>query len=306
MNARKFLNVRVSLTLTSLALTGALAISALTTACGGGSGSGGAAGNSGNGGAAGNSGNGGGNGNGGNSGGGNGGSGGGSSCADPATDGINFCNGKAQGLMEGYAYIALGSQDTATDPVCAEDPKKPDVTRAIGAPPDNECSGGQTCPTTGRTIWNNAGKLCITGTIPTVSGTDYLHNWGLQIGLNTSSPPAAEGGQTFGELNTGVDAYKTITVTTSGDVAPKNTAIRVVIHLKDMLCTDNPYCATLKTSGKSLDLTSFNTACWDASGKDLTAADLPNIDKIGIQVSSDTSSAYTVTNFCLESVVFGK
>ena len=96
MNARKFLNVRVSLTLTALAMTGAFAISALTTACGsssnggGGSGSGGAAGNSGSGGG------------GGPVGGSSGGSGGGNpNCTEAPTDSVNFCYGQAQGLFQG-------------------------------------------------------------------------------------------------------------------------------------------------------------------------------------------------------------
>jgi hypothetical protein len=326
MNARKFLNVRVSLTLTALALTGAFAISALTTACssssnGGSSGNGGAAGNNGNGGAAGNNGNGGGGGPAGGaagnstSGGGSGGSGGGN-CPDAPTDSVNFCNGLAQGLFQGYGYIALAAQDSATDPVCAENPNDLTKTRPIGAPDENSCKGGQTCPTTGHTVWNATDKLCITGLIPQVASADYKHNWGLQIGMNTSVPPAAEGGQTFGEMNPGA-SYKTITVTTGGDVSPTNTAIRIVIHTKGMApdCSDNPYCATLKASGTTLDLSSFNTACWDGTGTDFhpDATDdgthldgLQNIDKIGIQISSDDKKAYTATNFCLEGIVFGK
>ena len=316
MNARKFLNVRVSLTLTALALSGAFALSALTTACssssGGSSGSGGTAGNSGNGGSGGPA--------GGAAGssttpaGGNGGSSG-NSCADAPKDSVNFCYGQAQGLLQGYAYIALGAQDSASDPICQPDSTKPD-TRTIGAPDDGSCTGGQTCPTTGRTVWNAVDKLCITGAMPVVTASDYKHNWGLQIGMNTSAPPAAEGGQTFGEMNPGA-SYNTITVSYSGAVDPTNTAIRVIIHTKGMApnCSDNPYCSTLTASGKTLDLTTaFNTGCWDGSGTDFdpTAADdgthlqgLQNIDKIGIQISSDNKKAYTATNFCLESIVFG-
>ena len=111
-------------------------------------------------------------------------------------------------------------------------------------------------------------------------------------------------------------SYNTIALTTSGEVTPANTAIRVVIHTKGMApdCSDNPYCATWK-AGKTLDLSSFNTACWDGSGDDfhpdVTDNDkhldgLANIDKIGIQVSSDDKQGYSLNNFCLLNVTFGK
>jgi hypothetical protein len=64
------------------------------------------------------------------------------------------------------------------------------------------------------------------------------------------------------------------------------------------------YCATT-TSGTPITLTTFNTACWDNTGTALKATDLPNIDKIGLQVSADTSNSYTVTNLCLTSIAFG-
>jgi hypothetical protein len=60
------------------------------------------------------------------------------------------------------------------------------------------------------------------------------------------------------------------------------------------------------TSGKAILLTSFNTKCYDSpvDGVGLTAADVPNIDKIGVQISSDTTNDYVVTNFCLTGVSF--
>jgi hypothetical protein len=134
--------------------------------------------------------------------------------------------------------------------------------------------------------------------------------------MNTSAPPAAEGGQTFGEMNSGA-SYSTITFNYTGDVNPANTAIRVILHTKGMKadCSDNPYCATVKATGTTLTLGggTFNTACWDGSGTDFdpTATGDPlngleNIDKIGIQISSDDKKAYTVTDFCVQSIVFGK
>jgi hypothetical protein len=296
MNARKFLNVRVSFTVSALALVGAFAFAAMTTSCAGNGGGGGGSAGSGNGGNIGG-------GNGGNSGGTTGGGGAGT-CSDPAADATNFCNGKAQGVLKGYAYIALGKGDTATDPKCAEDSTKPTVTRPITSA-DNTPSGA--CPTTGTTVWKASDSLCISGTVPPVVGSDYKGYWGLQIGVNTVDPPATAAGS--GTLGT---TYSTIALTTTGTISPTNQQIRVIIHVVNMAATaknpdNNPYCATMSASGKVLNLTSFNTACWDPStGDSLSASDIPNIDKIGIQISSDTATTYTVTDYCLTGIQFGK
>jgi hypothetical protein len=53
-----------------------------------------------------------------------------------------------------------------------------------------------------------------------------------------------------------------------------------------------------------MNLTSFNTKCWDGSGTAFTAADAPLIDRVGVQVPS-TKAAVTVTNLCINSVTFG-
>jgi hypothetical protein len=278
MNAKNVsrIGIGLSLTLTALLLSGA---PVLTTSCAGGDG--GSAGSAGG------------------QGGGQGGSTGGTTggeCSDPPGDGVNFCNGRAQGVMTGYAYVALGKQDTITDPMCAPNSSDPDTTRAITA--DGTDPGP--CPTTGTTKWKHPTDLCITGSIPKVVGGDYTSNWGLQIGVNTVDPPATSAGN--GTLN---KTYSNIALTTTGTVTPTNPAIRVVIHLVSMAVDANPYCATMRESGQAIDLTSFNTACWDGTGTKLLSTDIPNIDKIGIQVSSDITNDYTVTDFCLTGIQFG-
>jgi hypothetical protein len=279
MNARKVSMVRVVLTTTALAFCGIAAVSC----AGGGGGSGGNSGSGGSGG--------GGNGSGGSGSGGS--SGGNTDCPDsPGDDEVNFCNGKAQGVMAGYAYIALGKLDTATDPKCAEDSSDTSTTREI--------TKDSPCPNTGTTVWKSADSLCISGTIPVVTGGDYTSNWGLQIGVNTIDPPATSSGE--GTLN---KDYSSITVFTTGTIEPKNTAIRVVIHTVDMAAEANPYCATMKESGKAISLESFNTACWDGSGDSLSLDKVKDIDKIGVQISSDTSNEYKVTDYCLTGYKFG-
>jgi hypothetical protein len=237
----------------------------------------------------------------------------GSNNGGSATSEVTFKDGKAQGPLTGYAYIALGQQNSETSPLCEDDPNDPnDVAnpRPITAPDPNTCDkAGATCPTTGRTVWNSSSALCITGTIPIVQNGNYTADWGLQIAMNTSTPPAdsSGNGHTLGT------AYSTISYDiTPAAVTPTNTAIRAIVHLVSQPCYEDPYCATIPASGAVLTLTDFNTECWNGPActtttcKQLAPTDVPNIDKVGVQISSDIVNAYTVTNFCLNSVTFGK
>ncbi len=62
------------------------------------------------------------------------------------------------------------------------------------------------------------------------------------------------------------------------------------------------YCAPF-SPGVPIPLTSFNTFCWDGSGTTLAPADVPNIDKVAVQVSS-TERAATVEDLCLVEIAF--
>jgi hypothetical protein len=59
------------------------------------------------------------------------------------------------------------------------------------------------------------------------------------------------------------------------------------------------------TSGTAIAFTSFNTKCYDTppDGVALTAADVPNIDEIYVDVPSITT-AITVTNLCITGIAF--
>jgi hypothetical protein len=203
----------------------------------------------------------------------------GSSCSAGA-DTVCFKDGQASGPMAGYGWVALGILDSISDPVCD--------TGAIT----------KEKPCTTQTKWNASDAVCISGKIPALPASpvqkDYDDNWGLQIGVNSAEPPADKGGATLNKT------YKTITFNVSGS---PTTGLRGELHRKgdDEKVT---YCATFK-SGEKVTLTAFNTKCWgDATTVLLTEADIPNIDKVGIQVSSG-SSAIDVTNLCLKSVEFG-
>src|ERR1039457_3147504 len=273
MNARKFLNVRVSLTVTALALSGAFAFFAMTTSCAG-SGGGGSAGSNG---------------------GSSGGSGSGNCGAASSGGSVNFCNGKAQGAMTGYGWVALGALDTISDPTCDTD--KHAITKA------------NACNTT--TNWSSSDGLCASGSIPALPATpvqsDYDANWGLEIGVNTSEPPAATGGTTLG------GSYTAVTFTVTGT---PTTGLRAQVHRKGD-GDSGVFCANL-TSGTKISLSAFSTQCWTgcpggpaapAGFNDtstcyaLQASDVPNIDHAHIQVFSG-ASAITVSNLCLTGIKF--
>jgi hypothetical protein len=280
MNAQIHTKVRIGLTLTALALCGALAFS--VSCAGGGGGEGGSAG--------------GGSGGGGSGGGGSGGGGstGGGTCT-PAADSVCFASGKGEGVLSGYGWIALGVLDTATSPVCDN--------TANGGGASEEITKAKPCPEEGgKAVWSKTDAICISGTIPALPASpvqkDYDDNWGLLVGFNSSAPP----GTTLGSV--GAD-YKTITFNVTGEPI---TGLRGKIHrISD---DDNTsYCANISiTNGTSgpVSLTSFGTQCWGGTANvKLTAEDIPNINNVGVQVSS-TSSAISVKDLCITGISFGK
>jgi len=282
MNARKFFNVRVSLTVTALALTGALAFSAMTTSCAG-DGGGGSAGSGGS--------NGGSTGNGGSSGGGSTGS------CTAGSDSACFSSGQASGLMTGYGWIAMGQYNSASQPVCDN--------TTNGGTASETISKDKPCPSTGgKTVWSTPDSgLCITGSVPKVgttagvSGLDYTGYWGLEVGANvdTSSGTIDISGYTSVAFS-----YNDSAITSPAGL------IRGEIHVKGHTPADESYCAILSGSGKGTVLTTFNTQCWQGgAGVALTAADMKNIDQMGVQISSD-SADHTVSGFCWSGITFTK
>jgi hypothetical protein len=202
----------------------------------------------------------------------------------PAPDGtvsviatVTFNQGLAIGPMTGYGWVTLGSADSVTSPTCGTG--SPTITSA------NPCLKG--------TIWNTPSALCVTGLVPALppvpTAADYTANWGLQVGVNAKEPNAATG-----------RSFSTITINFSA--APVGD-LRVELHRSG----DAPgatYCFAGAVSGLAIPIGSFNTKCWDGTGTALTAADGPTVDSIGLQVTSG-SAAITVTNLCLNSIVFG-
>jgi len=270
MNAKILPKVGIGFTLTVLAMCGSLAV---TGGCSGGDG-GGAGGEGGNAGGEGGSG---------------GGGGGqipeGKSC-EPGENDICFSKGQALGVMTGWGYVALGSVDTVTSPVCDN--------TANGGGASEEITKEQPCPENGgKTMWKDPDKgLCLTGSIPVVVGGDYTGNWGVQIGWNSSDPAGTPIGKTF----------STVTFNWTGTVDPINNAMRGELHRQGD-SAETTYCATVR-SGESISLTAFNTKCWDKTGVDLTSDDIAKIDKAGLQVSADDKKAYTITDLCVTKVSF--
>ncbi len=81
-------------------------------------------------------------------------------CGPTGTE-VTFSNGKAAGAMTGFGWVALGAQDTVTNPTC----QGAAITSAT------YCLGQVT--------WNSTNALCVTGSIPAVAATnpDYTNNW---------------------------------------------------------------------------------------------------------------------------------
>ena len=187
---------------------------------------------------------------------------------------VTFTTGKAAGAMSGWAFVAMGTTDTVSDPTCGT--AKALITEA--AP----------CATT--TNWSTTASLCVTGSVPIADAPTYA-SWGLSIGVNASATDGVGLGQSFSSV--------TIAVTGS-----PLTGLRATVH-KAGEAAKVSYCATL-TPGTAIPLTSFITDCYNgtaAIGTKITAADVPNIDKIGVQVSSGTV-AIPVTNLCITGITF--
>jgi hypothetical protein len=188
---------------------------------------------------------------------------------------VTFKAGRGDGIMTGYGWVTLGSADTVTSPTCG---------------PANAPITG-TAPCTTQTNWNQANALCVSGSIPALppapTPADYAANWGIQVGVNASEPNAAIG-QSFSAVGLAISGTP-------------NVGLRIELHRAgDPVGTT--YCA-LWTSSDPVPLTSFNTECWDNGGLYLAAADVSNLDKVGLQVTSGPA-AITVTDLCIESIVF--
>jgi hypothetical protein len=205
--------------------------------------------------------------------------GGGMGAGNNAGEVVTFNNGRAQGAMTGAGWVALGTETTLTDPACGTD-KHPIITDSA------------LCTTT--INWNATSALCISGSIAALPAAptqdDYANNWGIQVGVSATSPSGGVLGQSFSN----------ITFTFTG---MPMTGVRAEVHRKgDSDAT--PYCAYI-TSGTAVSLTSFSTECWTPGlGTLLAAADVPNIDKIALQISS-SFTANAVQDFCMTSIEFG-
>jgi len=203
----------------------------------------------------------------------------GSACTSSDTKAC-FKDGKADGPLKGYGWIALGMQDMLTDPTCDTD--------------NHVIDSAHACTTT--TNWSTSDSLCMSGKIPALPATplqsDYDNNWGIQIGVNTSEPP----GITLGK------SYASIAITISGK---PTTGLRAELHVKGEPAGQT-YCADM-TSGEAIQLSKFNQECWNgdaaAASKALSMDNIQNIDKVGIQVSS-TMDEIKVENLCLQSIEF--
>jgi len=193
---------------------------------------------------------------------------------------VAFGNGKGQGAMTGYGYVALGSADTLTSPTCGT--TNTPITSAAPCKADTQ--------------WSSTSALCMTGSVPALpaspTSADYTSNWGVSVGLNATDPEGGGLGQ----------AFTSVTIAMTGS---PSTGLRAIVHLKGD-SPDTQYCFAM-TPGTAIPFTSFSATCWDtaAPGTAITAAQVANVDKIAVQVTS-TSSAITVTDLCITGITFAK
>lgn len=194
---------------------------------------------------------------------------------DAGTAIVTFKAGRGDGAMTGYGWVTLGSADTVTSPTCG--------------PTNAPITGAAPCTT--QTNWNQANALCVSGSIPALppepTPADYAANWGIQVGVNASEPNAPIG-RSFSAVGLAISGTPSV-------------GLRIELHRAGDPVGDT-YCA-LWTSSDPVPLTSFNTECWSNGGDYLTAADVPTLDKVGLQVTSG-AAAIAVTDLCLQSIVF--
>jgi len=187
---------------------------------------------------------------------------------------VTFSSGKAAGAMVGYGWVSLGSSDTLTDPLCGTD----------------QITSKTSCAAT---TWSTTDSLCMSGSIPALDKTtpDYTGNWGVELGVNATEPNTSLG-----------QSFSTVAITVSGS---PTSGLRAMLHRKGD-SVDTNYCLAM-TSGTAMTLTTFNTKCYDATpdGDALSASDVPNIDKVAVQVSSSTT-AISVEKLCITGITFGK
>jgi len=193
------------------------------------------------------------------------------------TNTVTFHSGVAGGAMTGYGWVTMGADDHVTSPTCG--PNKTPITATASCTPTS-------------TNWDSSDALCVSGTIPALPParvpSDLASNWGIQMGANASDP-----------VSPLRKAYKTITLNFTG--SPQTGLLAYVHRSGDPAGT--AYCSPV-TTGTAIALTSFNTACKDGTGTNLTVADLSKIDMVALEVPSSTS-AIPVHKLCLNSIVFG-
>ncbi len=191
---------------------------------------------------------------------------------------VTIANYQTQGAMTGFGWIGLGEVDSVSDPTC-NSPAGP-ITSSVA------CDD---------TAWSSPTTYCMSGSLPALSigasKAEFDSNWGIQIGINAT--PTAGG--TLGQSFTGV----TISVT-----GTPQTGLRAIVH-RSGDASNRTYCAVL-SPGVPISFSSFHTECWGGTATVyLRAAEVPNLDLIGVQVVSDTVPV-SAKNLCVTGITFSR
>lgn len=195
---------------------------------------------------------------------------------------VTFSDGQAEGAMTGFGWVALGSEDTVTAPTCG--------------PSHDPITSSAACAST--VNWSPSDRLCVSGFVPALpanpEASDYANNWGIQVGVDATNPVGGGLGQ----------SYANLTIDMTGIPAAAGPSLRAVVHRRGDPASTT-YCAPV-TSGVAIPFTGFSTLCFvlGGGGSIMTAADVPSIDSIGVQISSE-STAVTVSDFCITGIKLG-
>jgi hypothetical protein len=154
---------------------------------------------------------------------------------------------------------------------------------------------------TGTTITRATNSLCASGTlsqIPTTdAGPDY-NVWGAGMGWNLNQEMTDAGAGAANGAN--LSAFTSVVVGLSGATG---LTLRLQLEVKD---PDGGaatyYCATLPTTGSTLQLSSLTQACWNSGGTPFNPATMQP-SAVSVQLVTSTAQSYTF-DFCVTSLTF--
>jgi hypothetical protein len=200
------------------------------------------------------------------------------------TSQVTFSGGQAYGAMNGSGFVEGGTAvagnigaplTTFTSPTCPAGDGQ--LTGSTGPDAGTGCTA---------TAWTGTG-LCMSGTIPAVSGTpaNYAEDWGAMVAASVGTPFST----TLGGSYTSIAA--TYTGAPGGDT-------RLLVDV-----AGTQYCVDAYVSGTTVTTSQLVTNCYTGGTPQTPLSSLGAIDWVGLLIPSSTA-AETFTNFCMTGIRF--